>query len=192
MPGKRVQLHALVDLESRWAERFAGCGRRANILTAIALDAGVGIEKSRPSQILQLVCARLQRIGFEIQIFRRQDSGGRPARGQVFGRGGENMDVLGKRKVHQECQHAAECTPEPKDAPGLGIAGCESMREQRCEWLKAIRPFHRKLRARAHRAAAHVEENESRDDERVDANAAVLYVLVQHGSLVEGEVAAAG
>ena len=79
-----------------------------------------------------------------------------------------------------------------EDAPGLGIAGCESVREQRGEGLKAVRSFRRYLRACAHRAAAYVEENEGRDDERVDANAALLYVRVQQGSLVEGEVAAAG
>src|ERR1700734_3680778 len=54
MTGERVQLHALVDLEGRGAERFAGCGRGTNILAAIALDAGVGVEETRPGQVPSL------------------------------------------------------------------------------------------------------------------------------------------
>ncbi len=54
-PRNVVQFHALVDLKGGGAKRLTcGCGR-ADVLAAIALDAGIGIEQTRPGEILELV-----------------------------------------------------------------------------------------------------------------------------------------
>src|ERR1700722_289415 len=102
------------------------------------------------------------------------------------------MQVLGKRKIHQERQHATQRTPISKDAPGLGIAGGEGMREQSRERLKAGWSLRCKPGACAQRATAYVEKNEGRDNERVHADAPLLHVRVQHGLRVKGEVTPAG
>ena len=66
------------------------------------------------------------------------------------------------------------------------------MREQRCERLKAIRTFGRKLRTGAHSAAADVEENKGGDDERVNGDSGAEDVGMKEGAGVKAEVAATG
>ena len=62
--AQAIQLHPFVDLERRRAERLAGGGRRAGVLTTVALNTGKGVEQTRPRQILELARADLARLRF--------------------------------------------------------------------------------------------------------------------------------
>ena len=55
--GEIVELHALVDLERGGREGFAGGGGGADVLTAVALDAGVGVEETGPGEVFEFVGA---------------------------------------------------------------------------------------------------------------------------------------
>ena len=62
--GEIVEFHALVDLERGGREGFAGGGGGADVLTAVALDAGVGVEETRPGEVFEFVGADGLSFGF--------------------------------------------------------------------------------------------------------------------------------
>ena len=55
--GEVVEFHPLVDLERGGREGFAGGGGGTDVLAAVALDAGVGIEEARPGEVFEFVGA---------------------------------------------------------------------------------------------------------------------------------------
>ncbi len=74
--GEIVELHALVDLERGGLEGFAGGGGGADVLAAVALDAGVGVEETGPGEVFEFVGAEQKRSFFDIlKVLARENPG---------------------------------------------------------------------------------------------------------------------
>ena len=104
--GEVVELHALVDLKRGGREGFAGGGGWADVLTAVALDASVGVEEARPGEVFEFVGAD----GFggfifgfvldvEVEGYGRENAGGGFAFDEVLGGRHEDVNVFGVGEV---------------------------------------------------------------------------------------------
>ena len=192
--GEVVELHALVDLERGGGEGFAGGGGGADILAAIALDAGVGVEEARPGEVFEFVGADGLCVGFcvDIDCDEGEDAGGGFAGDEVLRRGHEDVDVFGVGEVGEEGEDGAEGSPVAEDAEGFGVGGGEEVGEQSGEGLEVVGAFGGDLGSGSDGAAADVEEDEGGDDEGIAGDLLVLNVFVEECAWVEAEVDAAG
>jgi hypothetical protein len=140
LAGKIVEFHSLVDLERGWTERFPGGSGGADILATVALDAGVGVEEARPGEVFEFVRTDVWGfrfcLGLEVDGDWRKNAGREFAGDEVFGWSAEDVDVLGVRKVGEEEEDGAECSPVAEDAEGFGIGRVEEVGESGGEGLE--------------------------------------------------------
>ena len=202
--GDHVQLHALVDFQRGGAQGLAGRVGRADVLAAVALDAGVSVEQARPFQVLEFLGTQSGFVGLH-GLFQTLHGGqdaatDGPLEG-VVQRGHEDVNVLGEREVRQERQDAAERAPVPEDAPALDglLAGAvkQQAAQGAAERLEGVVPaefagFLGHLGSVAEHAAAHVEGDERRDDQAVAQDVVGPQQRVQQRLVGEAEVAFAG
>ena len=97
---------------------------RANVLAAIAHDAGEAVEKLRFVQVLQRAGAELF-DGLVFKIERGEGAEGLPPRpGHEIQRGHEEVGVFALREIGQEEQDAAQRDPPEEvaqDGEGVGV-----------------------------------------------------------------------
>src|SRR5690606_3286772 len=117
----QVELVALVDLERGRGERLARLVGRADVRAAVALDAGVGVEELRVTQVLQLRSTELLG-GLVLQVDRLEHAEWHrlellvTALEREVDRRREQVDVLGPREVRQEGEDETQGAP-PTDMP---------------------------------------------------------------------------
>ncbi|CAM3173751.1 hypothetical protein DERA104750_14820 [Deinococcus radiodurans] len=199
-----VQFHALVDFQRGGREGLAGGVRRAHVLTAVALNTGVGVEQPGPFQVFQFFHAQLGFLGLH-RFFQALHGGqGAAVDGaleRVVDRRHEDVDVLGEGEVAQEQQNAAQRPPEAEEAPALQgrVAQAAEQRaaHRRGERLEGVvvprvQPgFLHHLGGVADNAAPDVEGDEGRDDQRVALDVVVFDEGMQQRLVGKAEVAPA-
>ena len=77
--GEVVELHALVNFKRGGREGLARGGSGANVLAAVALDTGVGVEEAGPGEVFEFVCPMVCGfvrfvLGFEVESRDREDA----------------------------------------------------------------------------------------------------------------------
>lgn len=118
-----VHVVALVDLEGGGAEQLAGVVGGADLLAAVAHDAGVAVEHLLPAEVLELCRAELlDGLVLDVDIAQLADGFARRLEG-IVERGEEHVDVLGEWEVGQEDQDGAEVDPEGDVLAGVDGGG---------------------------------------------------------------------
>ena len=120
--GWGVELHALVDFVGGGGEGFSSCGGGADVLAAVALDAGVGVKQAGPGEVFEILGAEGGGVlGGDVEG--GDDSRAGAAGHGVFGWGEKDVDVLGVGEVREEREDATEGSPKAENVKGLGV-GC--------------------------------------------------------------------